>query len=182
MLAARRKERIQALRACLPLERVFIRYLPKARYSPYTAAREAGISDSTAWKMMNRPRVKRAMGLFLEDAADQIGVSHESLLADLVEIRERCMQHRPVLDKRGKPVMVELADGQLAAAYTFDAHGAVAAISKIMELRKLVPARRVELTGVDGGPIETVATHINADMDDEEAARVYQDIIRGTLQ
>lgn len=168
LLAQRRRERTQALRACRPMERVFLRQLPKSRYSPYVAAKVLGYSDSTVWKFMQRARVKRAMDLFLRDALEEIGVSHTSLVADLMTIKNRCMQVEAVCDKEGKQTGV----------YEFDASGATSAIKLLVDLLKLAPPKRVELTGADGGPIETLTTHITEDMDAEEAARVYQDIIR----
>jgi hypothetical protein len=167
-LVARRREYAAALRACRPHERKFLKQLPKSRYAPYTAGLALGVSDSTVWKMLNRPRVKRAMELFLRDALDDIGVSHVSLVADLLEIKERCMQSSPVLDRKGNPT----------GEYQFDSHGAIAAIKELAELLHIAGPKRVELTGLNGGPIETVTTHITEDMDAEEAARVYQDLIR----
>lgn len=164
----RRRERIEALLACRPFERVFLKQLPKSGYSPYTAGKAIGISDHTVWKLQKRPRVKRVMELFLRDALEDLAVSHASLVADLQAIKERCMQVRPVLDKEGKPTGV----------FEFDASGASSAIKLLIDLLKLAPPKRVELTGVNGGPIETITTQITEDMDAEEAARVYQDIIR----
>jgi len=143
LIADRRRERIEALRACRPMERVFLRQLPKSRYSPYVAAKVLGYSDSTVWKFMQRARVKRAMGLFLRDALEEIAVSHASLVADLQAIKERCMQVHPVLDK----------DGKETGEFQFDAKNAIAAIKEIADLMKLAPAKRIELTGRDGEPL-----------------------------
>jgi len=168
LLLDRRRERTNALRACRPIERQFLKQLPKSRYSPYVAGKALGYSDSTTWKIMQRARVKRAMELFLQDALEEIGVSHSSLVADLNEIKERCMQARPVLDKEGKPT----------GFFEFDAPSAISAARLLIDLLKLAPPKRVELSGVDGAPIESITTVITEDMDAEEAARVYQDIIR----
>lgn len=168
LLLERRRERTRALRACTVKERLFLRQLPKSRYAPYTAGEAIGISGRSTWKFINRPHVKRAMALFIEDALDEIGVSHTSLVADLDEIKRRCMQAQPVLDDEGKPT----------GEYQFDARGAIAAIREIADLLKIAPPKRIEISAT----VETTTTHITADMDDEEAARVYQDVIRGVLQ
>jgi hypothetical protein len=168
VVKARRRERAQALRACRPHERAFLKQLPRSRYAPYPAGEALGISSRTVWQMLNRPRVKRAMAVFIEDAMDQIGVSHTSLVADLAEIRDRCMQAKPVLDRKGMPT----------GEYQFDATGATAAIKLLMDLAKLTPPKRIEIAGVDGSPIETVTTYITADMEAEEASRVYQELVR----
>jgi hypothetical protein len=46
----------------------------------------------------------------------------------LIEVVERSMQHRPILDRNGDPVHVETPAGQIAPAYVFDAKAAVAAL------------------------------------------------------
>lgn len=164
----RRKERLLALRECTLKERAFLKQLPTSRYAPYCAGRELGFSYRTTWLFLKRPRVKRAMEAFLRDALEEIGVSHASLVADLVEVKDRCMQARPALDKKGNPT----------GEFQFDAHAAISAINAIADLLKLAPPKRVELTAT----VENAPAHISPDMDAEEAARVYQDIIRGTLQ
>lgn len=164
----RRKERLLALRECTLKERRFLRVLPEHRYAPYTAGKALGLSDRNTWLLLKRPRIKRAMEAFLQDALDEIGVSHASLVADLVEVKDRCMQARPALDKKGNPT----------GEFQFDAHAAISAINAIADLLKLAPPKRVELKAT----VENAPGHITPDMDAEEAARVYQDIIRGTLQ
>lgn len=139
-LLERRRERTRALRACRAHERAFLRQLPKSGYSAYRAGMVLGLSSRTVWKFQNRPRVKRVIELFLQDALDEIGVSHASLVADLVEIKDRCMQARPALDKKGKPT----------GEFQFDAHAAISAINAIADLVKLTPPKRVELTTKDG--------------------------------
>jgi hypothetical protein len=140
LIQERRRERLSALRACRPLERAFLRQLPKSRYSPYVAAKALGYSDSTIWKCMQRARVKRAMELFLRDALEEMGVSHASLVADLQTIKERCMQVEPVRDKEGKEI----------GEFQFDAKHAIAAIKEIAALTRMAAPQRIELTGRDG--------------------------------
>jgi hypothetical protein len=65
-------------------------------------------------------------------AAAKHAISVEYIMGALHEVAERCLQHRPVLDGRGKPVMVEVntPEGlvEARALYTFDAKGAVQAL------------------------------------------------------
>lgn len=136
----RRKERLLALRDCSLQERRFLRQLPQSRYAPYSAGKALSMSDRNVWKLLKRPRVKRAMEAFLRDALEEIGVSHVSLVADLVEVKDRCMQERPALDKKGNPT----------GEFQFDAHAAISAINAIADLLKLAPPKRVELTTKDG--------------------------------
>lgn len=142
LLIERRRERTNALRACRPIERQFLKQLPKSRYSPYVAGHALGYSDSTTWKFMQRPRVRHAMELFLRDALEEIGVSHSSLVADLQAIKERCMQVCPVFDKDGKKIV--------GLFEQFDAKNAIAAIKEIAALTRIAAPKRIELTGRDG--------------------------------
>lgn len=138
--AERRRERLLALRECTLQERRFLRQLPQSRYAPYTAGKALSMRDRNVWRLLKRPRVKRAMEAFLQDALEEIGVSHVSLVADLVEIKERCMQAKAVFDKKGNRT----------GEYQFDAHGAISASREIKELLNLVPPKRIELTTKDG--------------------------------
>lgn len=65
-------------------------------------------------------------------AAAKHAVTVSYVMGALHEVAERCMQHRPVLDGRGNPVMVNVKspDGEVEvrALYTFDAKGAVGAL------------------------------------------------------
>lgn len=65
-------------------------------------------------------------------AAAKHAISVQYVMSALHEVAERCMQHRPVLDGRGKPVMVNVTspsgEVEVRALYTFDAKGAVGAL------------------------------------------------------
>jgi len=74
------------------------------------------------------------------------------------------MQAEPVLDRRGEPVYVETPTGELAPAYTFQAAPANRSLELIGKHLGLFPDK-VEHTGKDGGPIETV------DVSENEIAR-----------
>ena len=51
-------------------------------------------------------------------------VTVDWVVKNIKEVAERCLQVKPVLDKRGKPVLVETPDGEVAPAYVFDSSGA----------------------------------------------------------
>lgn len=59
------------------------------------------------------------------------------------EVARRCMQHSPVLDDDGNPVMVETKNGKLAVAYTFNAAGANQALGNKL--------KGLHLLGIDVG-------------------------------
>lgn len=93
----------------------------------------------------------------IEKAAEAAAVSKAYVLSRLHEMAERCMQHRPVLDKDGGQVYVETADGKIAPAYTFDARGAKGALHLIgLELGMFVQRVRFEKTPFDELPAETL--------------------------
>ncbi len=60
-------------------------------------------------------------------AAERLGIDKERVLASLLEISERCMQIRPVMDRKGEQARVEDRNGGPALAFTFDARGALRA-------------------------------------------------------
>jgi phage terminase small subunit len=95
-------------------------------------------------------RIAEIMG----KAAERVEVDKAWVLNNLKTVAERCMQAVPVLDRRGEPVLVETANGELSPAYTFQAMGANRALELIgKDLGMFV--EKVEHTGKDGGPIET---------------------------
>ena len=55
-------------------------------------------------------------------------VTRELVRKCLLEIVERSMQHRPVLDSSGQPLIIQTRQGALAAVYTYDPKAAVAAL------------------------------------------------------
>lgn len=63
-----------------------------------------------------------------QKAMENAGVDKEWVMKNLKEVAERSMQHVPVRDREGAQVMVETPDGDVAAAFTFDAKAAVAAL------------------------------------------------------
>ncbi len=46
----------------------------------------------------------------------------------LVQVVERCLQAVAVVDRKGEPVMTETPEGEMGAAYTFQAMGAIRAL------------------------------------------------------
>lgn len=63
----------------------------------------------------------------------------------LIEVMQRCMQHSPVLDKKGNQVMVKTATGQVAAAFVFDHKGVVSSVRELNAMDGDHAAQRVDL-------------------------------------
>ena len=119
------------------------------------AAKSLNITYGSAKQMLLRPMVFEA----LEEARAKIStnalakaeVDATYVLIRSKELVERCMQHEPVYDKEGNPVMVETPAGDIAPAYTFDAAGAARGLKLIgdhIEVSAFKPKDE------DGNPID----------------------------
>lgn len=62
---------------------------------------------------------------------EQFDVTKDWIRSRIIEVAERCLQNKPVLDARGEPVLTSTKDGDLAAAYAFDPKGAMAALKAL---------------------------------------------------
>lgn len=81
-------------------------------------------------------------------AADGVVVDRQWVLERLMTVAERTMQAKPVLDRKGDPVMVETPSGGLAPAFVFDASGANRALELVgKELGMFVERKEVGKPG-----------------------------------
>lgn len=76
---------------------------------------------NAAYRLLKIPEIASAVDEFMVEAAKRNEITPESVLRTIQETIQRCSQHKPVLDRSGRPVMVETPDGTMAPAYTFDA-------------------------------------------------------------
>jgi phage terminase small subunit len=92
------------------------------------AAIRAGYSERTAYSIgeenLRKPEIKAAIQKAMDARSERTAVNADYVLTTITDTIERCKQARPVLDRKGEPVMVETPDGSLARAYVFDS-GAV---------------------------------------------------------
>jgi phage terminase small subunit len=58
------------------------------------------------------------------EAIKSAALTKQWVIEQLMTVSERTMQARPVLDRKGAPVMVETPSGSLAPAFIFDSSGA----------------------------------------------------------
>jgi phage terminase small subunit len=78
-------------------------------------------------------------------AIAESGVSKAWVMERLREIAERCMQHEPVLDRKGEHVEVETPEGSVAKAYVFNSTGANKALELLgKEIGMFVERREVK--------------------------------------
>ncbi len=96
------------------------------------AAIRAGYSERSAKQQSSRlltnADIVAAVAKGQADKAEKLGLSQEWVLRQLVQVVERCLQAEAVVDRKGEPVIIETPEGELAAAYTFQAAGAIRAL------------------------------------------------------
>ena len=88
------------------------------------AAVRAGYSEKTAYSVggenLRKPEIQQAITEAKKKRSEKVNITAEYVLGNLVEVAERCMQKRPVLNMKGEQVVDE--DG--ANKWTFDSKGA----------------------------------------------------------
>lgn len=113
----------------------------RAGYSADSAA-------SIASENLTKPYLLDAIEQALTERTVALKVTQDYVLSNLVEVVERALQRRPVLNKKGEHV----TDDEGNHLWVFDAKAAVAALTLLGKYRKMF-VDRTELTGKDGGPI-----------------------------
>lgn len=87
-------------------------------------------AETEGAKLLRKPEIVAYLKVMSEEVSEECGINAKWVLNQAVAVHERCMQARPVLDRKGEPVMVrvESEDGksevEFVPAYTFDASGA----------------------------------------------------------
>jgi phage terminase small subunit len=143
------------------------------------AAMRAGYSKKTAYAIghenLSKPEIAAAISALRIKVAEKAELSIDWIVDRLRTVAERCMQHEPVLDRKGERVMVETPDGIEAAAFTFQAAPANRSLELLGKHLGMFPDK-VEHTGANGGPIET------KDVSENEAARRIAFILAQGMQ
>ena len=88
----------------------------RAGYSPKTARQQAS-------RLLSKVNVLQRIEELSSKVTDSLLLSTEDIVKDLLEIKQRCMQHHEVLDKFGKKTGI----------YVFDAKNANTSLSKLGE-------------------------------------------------
>lgn len=117
-----------------PKQQRFIEEYPKDCNATQAAIR-AGYSEKTArqigQQLLSKLDIWNEINKKQAIVTERCELSVEWVLNNFKEISERCMQHVPVLDRKGNQVITTTPAGELAAAYTFDASGAIKANENI---------------------------------------------------
>lgn len=118
------------------------------------AAIRAGYSAKTAevigHENLNKPQIAELIQVHMDKRAEKIEITSEYVLQSIKDTVERCKQSRPVLNRKGDPVMVETEDGTLSPAYTFDPDAVLKGcdlLGKHLNLWKDVGSKDNPLTG-----------------------------------
>jgi phage terminase small subunit len=92
------------------------------------AAIRAGYSEKTAKAIghenLTKPDIAAAIEQAQKSLSERVEITQDWVLRNLKAVADRCMQAAPVLDRKGKPVLVENAEGDVVPAYTFNSMGA----------------------------------------------------------
>ena len=99
------------------------------------AAIRAGYSERTAdqigSELLRKTLVADAIEQAKAERAKEAKIDAAWVLDSLKKLHDRCVQATPVLDRKGNPILVEDADGNLAVAYTFQASSAAKSLELI---------------------------------------------------
>ncbi|WP_286934878.1 terminase small subunit [Acinetobacter sp. UBA6571] len=129
------------------------------------AAARAGFSERSArqhgWVVFNRPEVKERIAFLREERNRELGLDSYYVLKNLKSIAERCMQAEEVM-----------IDGEPSGEFKFEHSGANKALELIGKHIGMFNDK-VEHTGKNGGPIQTVNTTITLD----EFKKAREDIL-----
>lgn len=93
------------------------------------AAIRAGYSANSAYSIaeenLKKPEIKAYINELKNKRNQRAEIDIDKVLNYIIEVTLRCMQKRPVLDKQGRPVMVQTPNGLVGGVYQFDPVGAM---------------------------------------------------------
>jgi len=82
----------------------------------------------------------------MDERSQRTEITADYVLTTIVETIERCKQARPVLDRKGDPILVDLPNGEIGAAYTFDS-GAILKGAELLGKHLKLFTDKVEVSG-----------------------------------
>ena len=130
------------------------------------------VAETAAARLFRNVQVQEAIQERMQRRSERTEINSDFVLHGIAKNIKRCEQAEPVLDREGKPVMTANEDGELAAAYKYDATNVFKGYELLGRHLKLFTDKH-EHTGPNGGPIQT----INSEMTPQEAAAAYADTL-----
>jgi len=82
-------------------------------------------AESAAVRLLRNVQVQQAIQERMNDRAERTKIDADFVLHGIAKNIKRCEQAAPVLDREGAPVIVDDGEGNLAAAYKYDATNAL---------------------------------------------------------
>jgi phage terminase small subunit len=126
-------------------------------FNATSAAKRAGYSEKTSYSIgqenLKKPEIEKYITILKNERSERTKIDLDWVINNIVEIINRCMQHRQVFDREGNAVLTQTPSGELAVAYTFNASGA---LSGLALLAQHVPGWKVEGEADKGEKIEIV--------------------------
>jgi len=103
------------------------------------AAIRAGYSEKTARsiasKMLTKLHIQKALLEAMKKRANKVELNADYVLQSLIELSERCMQRKPVMDFNYETKQLEqrteIVDGQVVGVWQFDSQGANKALRSL---------------------------------------------------
>ena len=144
------------------------------------AAIRAGYSMKTAYRqgadLLQKTSIREAIEKAQAKRARRVEVTQDYVLSNLVEVVERTMQRAPVTDRKGEQV----TDEEGRAVWTFDAKGANRALELLgKHLGIFADKVKAEVSGPDGGPVQSSMTLDISGMGPAEIAELARSAFRG---
>jgi len=144
------------------------------------AAVRAGYSVKTAYRqgadLLQKTSIREAIEKAQAKRARRVEVTQDYVLSNLVEVVERTMQRAPVTDRKGEQV----TDEEGRAVWTFDAKGANRALELLgKHLGIFADKVKAEVSGPDGGPVQSSMTLDISGMGPAEIAELARSAFRG---
>lgn len=130
-----------------------------AAYKRAGYSADGNSAEVNACRLLSNAKVAEYVQVAMDKRSADLGIDAKYVLNTIFETVERCKQARPVLDRKGDPVMVVVGEGDdatLAPAYTFDA-GSVLKGAELLGKHLKMFTDKTELTGPNGGALQAVA-------------------------
>ena len=99
-------------------------------------ARTNNVAQVEAFKLLLNPKIKAYVIILKEEAEKRFWeYDMEFVVKNAMEILNRCMQHKEVIDREGNAVLTQTPAGKLAAAYVFEAKTALSTLEFLARLK-----------------------------------------------